>query len=89
MPDISREFIIRGGRMLNTSFGSVGGMAAIPAKDGEPAKAKLSISLPGSESEIKKIPLGGTFTLANGTWTVAEITGAGTNHWYVLVRRVD
>uniref|UniRef100_A0AAU2JME0 Uncharacterized protein n=1 Tax=Streptomyces sp. NBC_00049 TaxID=2903617 RepID=A0AAU2JME0_9ACTN len=38
---------------------------------------------------IVNLPVGATFELANGTWTVAEITGAGTHHWSVKVRRLD
>ncbi|MGW7363257.1 DUF6406 domain-containing protein [Streptomyces sp. NPDC054841] len=75
--------------MAHLPFGSFGGVAAIPAKEGQPAQAKLYIALPGREGEDRTLPLGATFDLDNGTWTVAEINNAGTPSWYVRLRRVD
>ncbi|MFF7357706.1 DUF6406 domain-containing protein [Streptomyces filipinensis] len=89
MPDISHEFTVRHGQMTNLPFGRIGAMWAIPGQEDQPAQVQLSIGLPGRESEVKILPLGATFTLENGTWTVAEIYSAGTLHWSAKLRRID
>ncbi|MFC9927009.1 DUF6406 domain-containing protein [Streptomyces sp. NPDC127190] len=89
MPDIDREFSIGQGRMANLPFGSIGGISALPANEGQPARVKLYIELPGREGGAHILPLGATFTLDNGTWVVAEINSPGTPHWSARLCRVD
>ncbi|GAA0281724.1 hypothetical protein GCM10010302_19390 [Streptomyces polychromogenes] len=89
MSDFNREFTIRHGQMTRLPFGSFGGMSAVPARDGQPAKAKVAIRLPGGEEETRFLTVGATLDLSNGTWTVVEINGAGARRWAVRLRRND
>ncbi|MFD6877993.1 MULTISPECIES: DUF6406 domain-containing protein [unclassified Streptomyces] len=89
MPDNSREFTIRRGINVRMPFGSVGGVDVVRAQDGQPDRAKLYIALPGGEGEARYLPVGATFDLANGAWTVTGISGAGTEFWSVRLRRID
>lgn len=72
---------------MRLPFGTVGGVGAIAAQEGQPAQVKLFIDVPGSASGAQTLPLGAEFALANGTWTVAEINSAGSSEWSVRLQR--
>ncbi|MEV0000160.1 DUF6406 domain-containing protein [Streptomyces sp. NPDC050848] len=87
MPEIDREFTVREGQIMRLPFGTVGGVGAIAAQEGQPAQVKLFIDVPGSASGAQTLPLGAEFALANGTWTVAEIKSAGSSEWSARLQR--
>ncbi|MFG2643259.1 DUF6406 domain-containing protein [Streptomyces sp. NPDC048370] len=89
MPEIDREFTVRGGQIMRLPFGTVGGVGALAARAGQPAQVRLFIDAPGGASGPRTLPLGAEFALANGTWTVAEIDSAGRSEWSVRLRRTD
>ncbi|KIF05275.1 hypothetical protein PL81_14065 [Streptomyces sp. RSD-27] len=89
MPDFNYEFTVQHGQVTRLPFGSFGGMWAVPAKDGQPAKAKVAIRLPGGEEEARILSVDDTLALPNGTWTVVEISGAASSRWTLWLRRVD
>ncbi|MEU9705593.1 DUF6406 domain-containing protein [Streptomyces sp. NPDC047981] len=87
MQEIDRECRIRGGRIMRLPFGTVGGVGAIAAQEGQPARVKLFIEVPGGVSGERTLSLGTEFALADGTWTVAEITSAGSGEWSARLQR--
>ncbi|MER5773836.1 DUF6406 domain-containing protein [Streptomyces sp. NPDC002039] len=89
MSEIEREFTVRGGQIMRLPFGTVGGVGAMAAQEGQPARVKLFIEVPGGASGPQTLPLGAEFALANGTWTVAEINSAGSSEWSVRLQRTS
>ncbi|MET9605311.1 DUF6406 domain-containing protein [Streptomyces sp. NPDC006512] len=89
MSAIEREFSVRGGQVMRLPFGTVGGVGAIAAQEGQPAQVRLFIEVPGGASGPRTLPLGAEFALANGSWAVAEINGPGSSEWSVRLQRTD